>query len=170
MYRFTSIEKDREVDKLSTCDNVLQLGLIIRSLVLCVCFVNRCFSFCTFGHYVGCPSIYGFWLPLWYLQTLLNCPHRNPDLNSYNSATLSTWTIPFLSAKIIFIHCPSTFRTLVLRFPVCVSCSTSNNGTCRTFDIVAYQLMSVKATQHISPVCSNTEELKRVRGMGSMPI
>jgi hypothetical protein len=34
--------------------------------------------------------------------------------------------------------------------------------------IGAYQLMSVKATQHISPVCSNTEELKRVRGMGSM--
>jgi hypothetical protein len=40
--------------------------------------VNRClsflFSFCNFpfGHCVVCSSsIYGFWLPLWYLQTLL---------------------------------------------------------------------------------------------------
>jgi hypothetical protein len=46
---------------------------ITRSLVLCVCFVDRCLSFCTFfGHYVFCSfSIYGFWLPLWYLETLL---------------------------------------------------------------------------------------------------
>ena len=42
-----------------------------RSLVLYVCFVDRCLSFCPFcGHCVVCPSIYGFWLPLWYLQTL----------------------------------------------------------------------------------------------------
>jgi hypothetical protein len=45
-----------------------------RSLVLCVCLVDRCLSFCTyfFGHDVFCSSsIYGFWLPLWYLQNLL---------------------------------------------------------------------------------------------------
>ena len=45
------------------------------SLVLYVCFVDRCLSFCTFSfvHCVVCSSsIYGFWLPLWYLQTLLN--------------------------------------------------------------------------------------------------
>ena len=44
---------------------------VTRSLVLYVCFVNRCLSFCTssFGHCVVCSSsIYGFWLPLWYLQ------------------------------------------------------------------------------------------------------
>jgi len=38
-----------------------------------VCFVDRCLSFCnfSFGHCVVCSSsIYGFWLPLWYLQTL----------------------------------------------------------------------------------------------------
>ena len=48
---------------------------VTRSLVLCVCFVDRCLSFCpfSFGHCVVCPSlIYGFWLPLWYLQTLFN--------------------------------------------------------------------------------------------------
>jgi hypothetical protein len=45
---------------------------VTRSLVLCVCFVDRCLSFCTFGHCVVCSSsIYGFWLPLWCLQTLL---------------------------------------------------------------------------------------------------
>ena len=48
---------------------------VTRSLVLYVCFVDRCLSFCTFsfGHCVVCSSsIYGFWFPLWYLQTLLN--------------------------------------------------------------------------------------------------
>ena len=47
---------------------------VTRSLILFVCFVDRCLSLCTFsfGHCVVCPSsIYGFWLPLWYLQTLL---------------------------------------------------------------------------------------------------
>ena len=45
---------------------------VTRSLVLFVCFVDRCLSFCTFsfGHCVFCSSIYGFWLPLWYLNTL----------------------------------------------------------------------------------------------------
>ena len=48
---------------------------VTRSLVLYVCLVDRCLSFCSFsfGHCVFCSSsIYGFWLPLRYLQTLLN--------------------------------------------------------------------------------------------------
>ena len=48
---------------------------VTRSLVLCVCFVERCLSFCTFsfGHCVVCSSsIYGFWLLFWYLQTPLS--------------------------------------------------------------------------------------------------
>ena len=47
---------------------------VTRSLVLYVCFVNRCLSFCTFSFdhcFVCSSSIYGFWLHLWYLQTLL---------------------------------------------------------------------------------------------------
>jgi hypothetical protein len=47
---------------------------VTRSLVLYVCFVDRCLFFCTFsfGHcVVYSSSIYGFWLPIWYLQTLL---------------------------------------------------------------------------------------------------
>ena len=44
------------------------------SLVLCVCFVDRYLYFCTLlGHCVVCSSsLCGFWLPLWYLQTLLS--------------------------------------------------------------------------------------------------
>jgi hypothetical protein len=45
-----------------------------RSLVLCVYLVDRCLFFCTFSfsHCIVYPSsIYGFWLPIWYLQTLL---------------------------------------------------------------------------------------------------
>jgi hypothetical protein len=42
---------------------------VTRSLVLYVCFVDRCLSICTFsfGHCVVCSSsIFGFGLPLWY--------------------------------------------------------------------------------------------------------
>jgi hypothetical protein len=47
---------------------------VTRYLALCVCFIDRWFSFCTFsfGHCVVCSSIYGFWLSLWCLQTLLH--------------------------------------------------------------------------------------------------
>jgi len=47
---------------------------VTQSLVLCVCFLDRCFFFCpfSFGRYVVCSSLlFRFWLPLWYLQTLL---------------------------------------------------------------------------------------------------
>ena len=47
---------------------------VTRSLVLYVCFVDRCMSFFpfSFGHCVFCSSsIYGFWLPIWYLPALL---------------------------------------------------------------------------------------------------
>jgi hypothetical protein len=59
---------------------------VTRYLTLCVWFVDRCLSFCpfSFGHCVFCPSsIYGFWLPIWYLQTLLTpntIKYRNPVL------------------------------------------------------------------------------------------
>jgi hypothetical protein len=45
---------------------------VTRSLVLCVCLVDRCLSFClfSFDHFVVCSSIYGFWLSPWYLQIL----------------------------------------------------------------------------------------------------
>ena len=52
---------------------------VTRSLVLYVCFVDRCLSLCTvsFGHCVVCSSsIYRlFCLPLWYLQTFQSQPN-----------------------------------------------------------------------------------------------
>ena len=52
------------------------------SLVLCVYFVDRCLSF-FFCHYVVCSFlIYGFWLPLWYLQTLPTRAERRCNVHS----------------------------------------------------------------------------------------
>jgi hypothetical protein len=59
---------------------------VTRSLVLCVCFVDRCLPFCTFsfGHCVVCSSsIYRFWLPLRYLQTLLTVYQCHKWLNMF---------------------------------------------------------------------------------------
>jgi hypothetical protein len=53
---------------------VLCVVRVTRSLVWCVCFVNLCLSLCAFSfcNCVVCSSsIYGFWLSLWYLQTIL---------------------------------------------------------------------------------------------------
>ena len=53
---------------------------VTRSLVLYVCFLDRCLSFCAFSfdHCVVCSSsIYGFWLTLWYLQSLLLEPWKS---------------------------------------------------------------------------------------------
>jgi hypothetical protein len=47
---------------------------VTRSIVFCVCFIDRCLSFCTFswGHCIVCSSsIYRFWLPLWYLVAIV---------------------------------------------------------------------------------------------------
>ena len=41
---------------------------VTRSLVLCVCFADH---WVFFGHCVVCPSMYGFWLPLWYLLAIV---------------------------------------------------------------------------------------------------
>ena len=53
--------------------NLVEKVSVTRFLVLYVCFVDRYLSFClfSFGHWIVCSSsIYGFGLPLWYLQTL----------------------------------------------------------------------------------------------------
>ena len=50
------------------------VGFVLLDLLFSVWrFVDRCLSFFLYGHCVVCPSsIYGFWLPLSYLQTLLH--------------------------------------------------------------------------------------------------
>jgi len=43
------------------------------SLVFCVMFCRSLFVLFSCGHCIVCPSsIYGFWLPLWYLQNFLS--------------------------------------------------------------------------------------------------
>ena len=48
-------------------------GIRVTWSLVFMCFVDRCLSFCPFyfGHCVVCSSIYKFWFPFWYLQTLL---------------------------------------------------------------------------------------------------
>ena len=50
------------IDKYNNNKNISGIRV---TLVLYVCFVDRCLSFCTFsfGHFVVCSSIYRFWLP-----------------------------------------------------------------------------------------------------------
>ena len=62
-----------------------------RSLVLYICFVDCCLFLCTIslGHCVVCSSsMYGFWLPLWYLlaialSVLLRCTDSDCPLGIF---------------------------------------------------------------------------------------
>jgi hypothetical protein len=49
---------------------------VSRSVVFCVVFGRSLFVLFSFGHCVVCSEIYVFWLPLWYLQTLLTIDSR----------------------------------------------------------------------------------------------
>ena len=95
---------------------------VTRSLVLCVCFVDRCSSFCTFyfshwvvcssfSHWVVCSSsIYGFWLPSWYLKTLLRWvdnsgyPPPNKAVREYTNDFCYYWWDVSLQTKTMFWH------------------------------------------------------------------
>jgi hypothetical protein len=60
----------------TSCICVRGIDFATLCLVLCVCFVDPCLSFCTFsfGHCVVCSSsIYGFWLPLRIFKLFLVC-------------------------------------------------------------------------------------------------
>jgi hypothetical protein len=82
------------------------VGFVFLDLVLCVSFVEHCFSFSTFsfGHCFLCSSIYGFWLPLWYLQTLLKCYFWGywcftPPCTFYNLSDIS-WRLALFTGGI----------------------------------------------------------------------
>jgi hypothetical protein len=70
------------------------------SYIMAVSFIGgfqyRCLSFCTFsfGHCVVCSSIYGFWLHLLYLQTLLVWKRGRPQhLKSVPTFILCQWSL-----------------------------------------------------------------------------
>jgi hypothetical protein len=70
---------------------------VTRSLVLCVCFVDHCLSFCNFFFWPLCfcyYSIYGFWL----LQTLLSGDEikkkGHPNFATFNNiSAISRWSV-----------------------------------------------------------------------------
>jgi len=75
---------------------------VTRSLVVCVCFVDHWMSFCpfSFGHcvVVYSSSINGFWLPLWYLQTLLIL-HKVWKKNEMSWIYSITWIQKFKNSR-----------------------------------------------------------------------
>jgi hypothetical protein len=82
---------------------------VARSLVLCICFVDRCLSLSpfSFGHYVFCPSsIYGFWLAIWYLQYILK-GLRIFQYWSYSRTSISGTLIA--QSKNTFVYSNRTF-------------------------------------------------------------
>jgi hypothetical protein len=77
---------------------------ITRSLVLCVCFVDRCLSFRTFsfGHCDVCSSsTYEFWLPLWYLQA----PLSNTCLTICWRDAMTNNLLLYIQTGKGFLHC-----------------------------------------------------------------
>ena len=71
---------------------------VTRSLVLCVC-LDSCLSFCTFSFdhcFVCSSSIYGFWLPLWYLQTLLSLTVFEAIVKGVYCTIYSFWYRPWI--------------------------------------------------------------------------
>ena len=104
------------------------------SLVIYVCFVDRCLYFCpfSFGHCVVCSSsIYGFWLPLWYLQTLLKLfpvVTQKPwisDQHTKHTIPFHThfrvWIILFLEDSTMTMKCRRAIKALFLYFNLCLS-------------------------------------------------
>jgi hypothetical protein len=80
---------------------------VTRSLVWYVCCVDLCFSYCTFGHCVVCSaSIYGFWLPLWYLQTPLTSQRATYDdrRKSYEWLKHQALKCNFISLRFYFLR------------------------------------------------------------------
>jgi hypothetical protein len=87
-----------------------------RSLLLCICFVDRCLYFCPFS-LVYSSSIYGFWLPLWYRQAILIVMHFYTDVTK-NKAFLS---ITILSTSYPNIRHEYEWNILTW------NCTTNNN-------------------------------------------
>ena len=97
-----------------------------------LCFVDRCLSFCpfSFDHCVICSSsIYEFWLPLWYLQTLfifsvfcfLMVPDQGYSINKYFlSNKLDIYVSIDLLKDSLIISTSTLFSQFLTHFsPIC---------------------------------------------------
>ena len=71
--RVSLVEQDLPTYRSTWVHSLFLVGFLLLDLLF---YVDHCVSFWifSFGHCVVCSSLtYGFWLPLWYLQTLLKC-------------------------------------------------------------------------------------------------
>jgi hypothetical protein len=73
--------------------------------------VDGCLFLCPFslGHCVVCRSIYGFWLPLWYLQALLICialfERKEIQRDNLGKRQVYMYIVWKLAINAIYIHC-----------------------------------------------------------------
>jgi hypothetical protein len=95
-------------------------------------FVDRCLSLCTYsvGHCVACSSMHGFWLSIWYLQTLQHTLNTtNPTKNRFVMCLV--YPMLSLSLDCSFLIASSVFSTVYyatcisLRIPVSSTISIS---------------------------------------------
>ena len=100
-------------------DNIHQYScnnpILFQILDLYECFVDRCLSFCpcSFGHCVVCSSsIYGFWIPLRYLQTLLK---RKKKFAYLSTQVLHPWVM-FEQTNIVIRVALSYLNSLSIDF------------------------------------------------------
>ena len=100
---------------------ILSGDRVTLSLTLCVMLCRSLFV--PFGYCVVCPLIYRFWLPLWYLQTLLvvNVTFYNIQLN-YDTYH------PIISPAVIVISkCVGTVYVLTLFSMLPTKIKVNNN-------------------------------------------
>jgi hypothetical protein len=72
---------------------------VARSLVFCVVFCRSFFALCLFFfRHIALSVIYGFWLPLWYLQTLYMMNGRQTPSNG-NSFHIFGQTVVIVTNK-----------------------------------------------------------------------
>ena len=70
---------------------------VAQSFIFCVVGCRSLFDLCpfSFGHCIICPSIYGLWLPLWYLQNFIN---TIIPWSTTKACIMSTYDLHWISA------------------------------------------------------------------------
>ena len=108
-------------------------------------FVDRCIFSCpfSFGHCIVCPLIYGFWLPLLYLQTLL----EKFTVRRKHWTLLVTFTVQF---PIKFNK--NLFDVFMIYHIVIIDMLDFNNTTWRLIQTrtFSYHMLLVDLTANIS--------------------
>jgi len=88
---------------------------VAQSSFLCSVFEYRCWFLCHFfGHCIFCPSIYSFWLLLWFLQICLSWWR----LSWYIQTFLSWWQLSRYIQTFLSWWRPSSIDTLLFVLPI----------------------------------------------------